>query len=281
MSVTGIGAQIAASFGKASETVTTFAGTTGSSYLIPAIVAIIAIVLVVVIVLVIVQTRSVRPSKETLGPLDLYAPTSPIVVDRATTKAAMGGSYTLSFYLKVDAVPDMRSSATPLLTWPGIWNLSYNAAQEQLLWIFNQTQQANVLAGPETVTVSKVPLQRWNQITLAFEGRSMDFYVNGALIKSASLTNVPPSANSSITIVPNGIMGQLAYIQVWPRRLSVSEVGANYVDTCDSQGRPYLGPDFLKVLSNIKTPNLFCPSGSCDGSQPTASSSQKWEFPYA
>jgi hypothetical protein len=109
----------------------------------------------------------------------------------------------------------------------------------------------------------------------------VDFYVNGVLILSKLLDNVTPSSNSSITIVPSGIMGQLAYVQVWPRRLMVSEVAANYTDTSDSQGRPYFGPDFLKAITNIKTPNIFCSSGNCDSKAAFANESQMWDFPYA
>ena len=75
-------------------------------------------------------------------------------------------------------------------------------------------------------------------------------------------------------------MGQLAYVQLWSRRLRIPEAAANYTDTCDSQGRPYLGPEFVTALQNVSLPNLFCPGGDC-GSTPKASASQKWEFPYA
>jgi hypothetical protein len=129
--------------------------------------------------------------------------------------------------------------------------------------------------------LEKVPQQRWVQIVLAFEGRSVDLYVNGTLAKSDLLRNLPSSANSSITIVPNNVMGKLAYVQLWSRRLPVHEVAANYTDTSDSQGRPFLGPEFLSVFNNLYFPNLFCPNGKCGGTQPTCSQEQRWEFPYA
>jgi hypothetical protein len=259
-----------------------FGNTASNSYVLPIIASVIGLALIGLVIYVVIQLRSTKPQQTLMGPVDLFKPKSPVVIDRTATKNAMSGTYTLSFYLRVDAVPDMRSDATPLFTWPGIWDLNYNAANEQLQWVVRQTFDGkNGVIEPEKIHLPNVPLQRWTQITMAFEGRTFDLYVNGKLIKSHTLDNMPPSASSSITIVPGGILGQIAYVQLWSRRLTVSDANGNYLDTSDSQGRPFLGPDFLTTLANIQIPNLFCPSGNCTGSQPTANASQKWEFPYA
>lgn len=250
----------------------------------PVIAGVILIVLVIIIVYVIIQSRLGMATKIVRGPIDLFAPESPVVIDRDTVGKSMGASYTLSFYIQIDAVPDMRAAATPLFTWPSVWNMDYSPSTEQMQWTFTQTRNAPAMDAnptlvlPETVVLSKVPLQRWVQIVMVFEGRSVDFYVNGVLSKSELLKNLPLSANSSITIVPSNVMGKLAYIQLWPRRLPGHEIATNYTDTSDSQGRPYLDAEVLNVFSNL--PNLFCPNGKC-GTQPTCSQSQTWEFPYA
>ena len=257
-------------------------GATRSTVAVPIIAGIIGIALIAMIIIVIIQMKTNRPKQTLKGPIDLFKPLSPIVISRADTKANMSGTYTLSFYVRIDAVPDMRAAATPLFTWPGIWNLGYNAAQEQMVWTIVLTPDGHTGAiEPEVVVLPNVPLQRWTQISIGFEGRTMDLYVNGKLIKSDTLQNLPPSATSSITIVPGGIIGKLAYVQLWSRRLTVSQVMSNYTDTSDSQGRPFLGPAFFTALTNISVPNLFCPSGNCAGTQPAANPSQTWEFPYA
>jgi len=263
-------------FGALTESAKTTFGQGSTSYILPVIAIIVGLTIVIMLVLVVVQSRKQLPATFVKGPIDLFAPKSPLVVDRANTKRDMMGTYTLAFYLRVDAVPDMRTEATPLLTWPGIWNLNYNAAQEELQWIIKQTQ-----GEPEKMVLRGVPLQKWTQITVAFEGRTFDLYVGGKLVKSHTLGNLPPSAVSSITIVPGGILGKIAYVQLWSRRLTVSETAANFIDTSDSQGRPFLGPDFLSALTDIQLPNLFYPGGSCNSSTPTANPSQTWEFPYA
>lgn len=252
----------------------------GSSYLMPALFVVGALVVIGIIVYIVMQNKTKAPIADIVGPIDLFKPQSPVVIDRKTTTAGMTSSYTMAFYIRIDAVPDMRTTATPLMQWAGIWNLGYIPSQEHLSWTFFQTRDSTATPVPESFTIPGVPLQRWTQIVIGFEGRSVDIYVNGNLVASRALNNVPPNVSSSITLAPGGIMGQIASIQVWPRRITVSEVAANYSNTSDSQGRPNLGPAFFKAISNVSIPNLFCPSGNCDGSSPQAKPSQKWEFPY-
>lgn len=266
-------------FGAVTDTASTFASTAGeSSYILPIIAGLVVVALVAIIVFVAIQLNANRPAMTLKGPLDLYAPTpNPVLVDRNTVRSTMNGSYTLSFFVRIDAVPDMRNGATPLFTWPGVWALNYNAATEQAQFVFSQTATPT----PDTLPVAGLPLQRWTQVAMTMAGRTVDVFINGTLKTSMLLDNVPPSANASITVVPGTTIGQAAYVQLWPRRLTVAEVADNYTETSDSQGRPYLGPDFVKVLSNIAIPNLFCPAGGCETTSPTATQSQTWEFPYA
>jgi hypothetical protein len=250
---------------------------------LPVVGTVVGVVLIALIVIVALRFREGRATTTLTGPLDLYAPKpSPIVVSRDVVAKQMNGSYTLSFYVTMDAVPDMRAAATPLLTWPSIMLVSYNAAQEQLIWTIQQTPDTTGAANPETVTLEGVPMQKWTQVTMALQGRGLDLFVDGQLVKSVLLNNIPPIPPSvaSITVVGGGIMGQMAVAQVWSRRLTTTEVYNNYVDTSDSQGRPYIG-GFLDPLKNISIPNLFCPGGDCAGGQPAANKAQTWDFPYA
>ena len=265
-------------FTSASQTL----GAADRSYVLPAIAAVIAIAIIIMVVYVSIQTNVGKPAKQLMGPIDIFDPKSPVLVDRATSKVAMAASYTLSYYVNINAVPDLRAPASPILTWPGAWVLGYNAAQEQLLWsiITSPDVGGQNWDSSDTVVIPKVPLQRWNQLTMTLEGRTVDFYLNGKLIKSQSLTNVPPAVAASVVVVPKEVIGQIAYVQIWPRRLTSTEVSNNYLDTCDSRGRPYLGPELLRAITDFKAPNLFCPNGECGGKTVTASPSQQWVFPY-
>jgi len=266
----------------------TMAGSPGqsdwtTSWFVPGLIGVLAIFLIIMIVYTIYQMRLGAAVQLLKGPVDLFNPASPVLVDRTTSVANMAGTYTLAFYIKIDAVPDMRATATPLMQWNSIWSLAYNAGQEKLVWAFNRTPSGSTAnpTDPETVILPTVPTQKWTQITIGFEGRSVDLYIDGALIQSTTLQNVPPSAASSITLIPGGLMGKVAWVQLWPRRLTVSETANNYTDTSDSQGRPYLGANMFQSLLDVKLPNLFCPSGNCFGATPVANQSQVWEFPYA
>jgi hypothetical protein len=252
-----------------------------TSWVLPVIAIIVTIALIVIIVLV-VNTHRAAVGKEVLkGPTDLFDPKSVVVVSRQDASKQMKGSYTLSFYARIDAVPDMRASVT-LLTYAGTWALEYNPAEEQMLWNFGQTPDSGLPFGSaEVVKVGGATLQRWNQYVIAVEGRSVDFYINGVLVKSHLLDNVTPAPVGSITIVPKNVMGQIAVAQLWSRRLTTTEVATNYTDTSDSQGQPFLGSALMKTIGAFKLPNLFCPGGNCDSATPTASPSQIWEFPYA
>jgi hypothetical protein len=247
-----------AAFGEASQ----------KPYVLPVIAGILAIILIAIIVMVYFSIKQSSPVVNLQGPVDLFMPVNPLIIDRPTAQASMRGTYTLGFYLRIDSVPDMRATATRLMAWPGIWTLNYNAAKEQLVWQFQQTPDGGLEFGTEDIVLSGVPLQRWTQVVIAFAGRTADLYVDGQLMASHTLANLPPSANASV--------------QLWPRRLKINEVADNYTETSDSQGRPFMGPGFFSALSNIAVPNLFCPGGNCDSpATPTATQSQKWEFPYA
>jgi hypothetical protein len=247
-----------------------------TGYFAPILGGLIAVAIITIVIFAIIAARKTKPTAFTKGPIDLFQPSNPVLVSRTDVPKVLAGSYTLAFYLQVSAVPDMRATATPLLTWPGVWNAAYQAATETLTITFNQTPDGTNTQTVDTLTVPGVTLQRWNQIALTVEGRSVDVYVNGALVTSTILNNLPPSGTASITVVPGEIRGQIAYVQAWPRRLAVGEIGGNYTDTSDSQGRPQLGPNFtFPGLPSISS----CPSGDC-GAQPQANKSQQWEFPY-
>jgi hypothetical protein len=251
-----------------------------TSYIFPVLAGIVGIAIVVAIVIAIVGTTGKKPATQLTGPIDLFKPASPVLIDRKTTGKSMKGTYTLSFYLSVSAVPDMRTAATPLFTWPGVWDLGYNPSQEQLVFNFKQTPDMALSTATETITLPRIPLQKWSQVAMVFEGRTADLFINGQLVKSDSLNNVPPAGASSITIVPGNMHGQVAYVQLWNRRLKTAEIAADYAATSDSQGRPLISPGFFGPLGNLSVLNPFCSGGDCGGSTPTATPSQTWDFPY-
>jgi len=259
----------------------TFGGIANSPYILPFVAALVGILLIILIVIVTVQYMGNQPRAFTRGPLELWEPQSPVLINRDAMTNNTRGSYTVAFYVRIDAVPDPRS-LSPLIIWPGAWRLDYNSAHQELVTTAQLTPLSSTAPKPETTHVPDLPMQKWTQIVISWEGRTANFYLNGALAKSWTLANVPPSTAASLTIVPHSLRGQVAYIQLWNRRLTSSEIAANYTSTSDSNGRPDLGPGFFKPIEGIQLPALFCASGNCAGApQPSAAASQTWEFPYA
>jgi len=274
----GPGAGAGAVISKLGGAPAAFTAATGVPYYIPLVVIVVILIAVAIIIIYSISAAKSAPAVSVEGPIDLFPTKDLILVDRTTARNLLKNSYTIAFFLNITAVPDMRVAATPLLTWPGVWNLGYNAAQEQLVWTMYPYPDADGIMSPTlNLPQPNVPMQKWTQIVVTCEGRTMDFYVNGSLSESFTLSNLPSPPSASITKIPNGVMGQAAYIQTWPRRLTMGEVADNYLAVTDSQGRPLLTKSLFSALFS---PNLFCPSGNCNGSTPTATPSQIWEFPY-
>jgi hypothetical protein len=253
---------------------TSFTDNTTNPYIVPLVIVIVVIFIVAIGIFIGLQYNNTKnPTKVLLGPIALYNPAYPVLVERDVAIKTMKNTYTLSMYMKFDIIPDMRANIE-ILKWPNVWTLKYNPSDEAIVIEYTISGALT----PTELIVKNIPLQRWNQIVITFEGRTVDIYCNGTLRASPELSNLPPVPNDSINISQKQVVGEVAYIQIWPRRLTVSEVASNYTNTSDSQGRPYLGPEILKP---IKLNNLFCPSGQCIAKDIIADiSGLKWEFPY-
>jgi len=118
---------------------------------------------------------------------------------------------------------------------------------------------------PVDIVIDNFVVSRWNQITVSVLGRSADVYLNGALIKSAILENVPILSPVGLLLetVPD-FSGQAGLIQAWPRRLTVDEVMRNYKQNVDLRGKPNIaieGLSWSEVWSNFKI--QLCKAGFC------------------
>ena len=96
---------------------------------------------------------------------------------------------------------------------------------------------------PVIVDIDNFLVARWNQLLFSVEGRSVDVYLNGNLIKSALMENVPVLAPVGLLLetIPD-FTGQAGLFQAWPRRLSGPEVMLNYKRNVDLRGKPSI-PD--------------------------------------
>ena len=118
----------------------------------------------------------------------------------------------------------------------------------------------------QDIEIPNVSVAKWHQIAVTVIGRSVDVYLNGFLVKSALLENVPViyPVGVELETVPDYV-GQAGLFQAWPTRLTVSEVARNYKQNTDLRGKPLL-PDHQISFSDIwnKLKEQLCTSvGFC------------------
>ena len=62
--------------------------------------------------------------------------------------------------------------------------------------------------GPEDITIENINIQKWVNLIVTFNNRTLDVYINGKLVKSTPFDNIIVSGSTSgISITPNGGFG--------------------------------------------------------------------------
>ena len=190
----------------------------------------------------------------------------------------MGNNFSLSFFVYMDDVNRERipiggNGSTemfqfkPLVTILGVGTITadpiYQKARVRIQALRSRPIEPSE---PQDVVVPNFMISRWNQITLTVEGRTVDIYLNGALVKSTLLENIP-------LLYPVGVLletspdfaGQAGLFQAWPYRLTEPEVAANYKRNTDLRGKPNIPDakfdfsDFFRLFRQS-----FCSTGICD-----------------
>lgn len=104
--------------------------------------------------------------------------------------------------------------------WVYIDDWSYNYGSEKVIFTKGDSPKVSLGANENDLNVSmkldggdntfmcglpNVPLQRWTNIIITLNGRSMDLYLNGKLTRTCLLKDVPSiDATSNLLLTPNG-----------------------------------------------------------------------------
>jgi len=89
----------------------------------------------------------------------------------------------------------------------------------------------------ESITIENVPLQRWTSFAMTVNGRAVDLYLDGKLVKTKILDNVPKATRSNIFLTPGGgFGGSTANFLYINRSLNPREVYNLYKEGCGGQG---------------------------------------------
>ena len=265
-----------------------------SSILTPRMIRIAAVVVTVIIALLIVWYLYTHRSKEVEvdGPFDLRNDAINMteddkwlsVFDAEQTQLASGNNITLSFFVYVkditmDRIPvnyDGSYRFQYLLTIGNIIGVMMDPVKQQCIIDVLQTpphgfrttnvEQKSVVL--RTTTMQKVPVSRWNQVTICVEGRSVDLYLNGELNSSIQLDNLPSGPMNGVLLNSSpDFVGQACLFQMWPQRRTGDQVRDNYRRNTDVRGRPDIpepGLSVWTVLSKMKV-ELCNKTGFCFG----------------
>lgn len=240
---------------------------------------------VIAALVVYILYRMYAPKKEDMraeGPYALLgAQAKPVsnskvtVFDQSQIQLGLADNFTLSFFVYMDEVNLERApiggvaASKPLLYILGVGDIIVDPVHQTARVRVKPLQQTS--AGTMEMTnvvgldVENFMISRWNQLTVTLEGRTLDVYMNGMLVTSRLLENLP-------TLYPVGVLletspdfsGKAALLQAWPRRLTESEVLLNYKRNTDMRGKP-LVTEKLPLLSAAYT-NLMeaiCNAGFC------------------
>jgi len=135
---------------------------------------------------------------------------------------------------------------------------------------------------PPYVELENILNDRWNQITITLEGRSIDIYLNGKHTISLQMENVSTSIPTGVFLETSpDFWGQAGFMQAWPRRLTESEIWNNYRRNTDERGKPHI-PDQV-VYTNIwaEMRALICRTGMCPDFGPQVGGLEYIDYEYA
>lgn len=226
-----------------------------------------------------------RPEEVTvLGPYVLKGAslTSPVeqsavtIFNQSQIDGSMGNNFTFSFFVYMD---DVNRERIPIAGPKGDFRFKtfinilgvgdivldpiHQMARLHLKPLTRDTMM-NKDAGVN-IDIENFMIARWNQLAFTIEGRTVDVYLNGALASSTLLENLPILNPVGVLLETSpDFSGQAGLFQAWPRRLTLSQISANYKRNTDTRNKPLIpdiGPKFTDIFKQI--PKSLCDLGFC------------------
>jgi hypothetical protein len=199
------------------------------------------------------------------------------VLTAAQLSESLKSNFTVSFFIYMDklnmeripfAGPEGEYRFKPLVKLIGVGEFVLNPVHQKALLRLTPLVPA-VMNGnftpPPYAEINNVMNSRWNQITIAVEGRSIDLYLNSKHATSLILENLTwTNATGMLLETSPDFWGQAGMIQAWPRRLTEQEIWENYKHVTDLRGKPNI-PDAQATFKSIwqELYKLMCHAGFC------------------
>ena len=218
-----------------------------------------------------------------LGPYNLRgvtgsaaASSQETIFDQPQLNSNLKNNFTLSFFVYMNEInaeriplagPDGDFRFKPLLLILGVGSVTVDPIHQKARVTLQPLTDARIrkVNAPTVIDIDDFVAARWNQLTITVEGRSADIYLNGNLIKSALMENVPVLYPVGVLLetVPD-FSGQAGLFEAWPRRLTMKEVIRNYKRNVDLRGKPNIPEGSLSlgdVWGDFKS--KLCKIGFC------------------
>jgi len=199
------------------------------------------------------------------------------VLTTAQLSKSLKSNFTVSFFIYMDklnmeripfAGPEGDYRFKPLVKLIGVGDFVLDPVHQKALVRLTPlvpTMMNGQFTPPPYAEIDHVMNSRWNQITIAVEGRSIDLYLNAHHATSLILENLTWTNPTGMLLeTAPDFWGQAGMIQAWPRRLTEKEIWENYKHVTDLRGKPNI-PDAQPTFKSIwhELYKLMCHAGFC------------------
>ena len=147
----------------------------------------------------------------------LHDAKSPMKISASKLPGGVTSDYTYSIWLYVNNWNYRLGEKKPILERPGMDSMEFDSNLNNIIFTLAVSPPEGTKPVTHTCTLENVPLQAWTNIIMTLNGRALDLYMDGKLVRTCVLPGVPhilPGANLQLT--PGGgfygYTGNLQYI---------------------------------------------------------------------
>ena len=166
-------------------------------------------------------------------------------------------NYCVSMWVFIKSTPPNHTITTDgfveIMSFDGQPKIDYNIKRNELRVTMVKTKKSkNIIANEpddQINTIHSIPLQRWNNIVINYDGGTYDLFFNKQLI--ASYKNITPIVGvRNVTVgKERGMEGGLCNLTYFPWHLTKNRISMNY-DSLKNKSPPILGN--AKIISKIR-----------------------------
>jgi len=176
-------------------------------------------------------------------------------IEQSTLPTGMNADYTYSIWLYINnwnyrygqtkvifGRLDEDNNPSPSLTLGAMEN---NLDLSIETYPSSNTTQDSTQSSTHTCSIQNIPLQKWTNILITLNNRTLDMYLDGKLVRTCVLPGVPKMSSSPISITPSGgFSGYISNFQYLANSVNPNQAYSIY--KAGYGGSSYLGSLFNK-----------------------------------